>query len=623
MLQTDAWGIDSGYEDALGQWHDTPEETRSALLAAMGAEPAGSGPPAQAPVLVVRPDQHTPLPEPAELSLEDGTVLRVETALPADLPFGYHELHLLKEQRTVRVIATPGACDLPKDLRTWGWSVQLYALRSALSWGIGDLADLRRLGRWSARELNAGILLVNPLHAATPVVPQQPSPYFPSSRRYRNLLYLHIEDIPGAVEARLDLERLAAAGRALNGERRIDRDAVFRLKMEALQVLWARFDGSPAFDRYCSEQGKALVQFATFCALAMHYGYGWHSWRAEYRHPHSPAVVRFSTKHADRVRFHQWVQWLLDEQLARAATEIPVMQDLPIGVDPDGADAWAWQDVFATNVTVGCPPDEYNTQGQDWGLPPFVPHKLRAAGYEPFVQTIRATLRHAGGLRIDHVMGLFRLYWIPQDADPSMGAYVRYPADELLAIVALESHRAQAFVVGEDLGTVEQTAQKQLADHRILSYRVLWFETDPPSHYPELALTAVTTHDLPTIAGLWTGADLQVQHELGLRPNEEGISEIRQRLCSLAGLAEEAEVDEVVRRTHQLLAEAPSAVLTATLEDALTVEERPNMPGTTNELWPNWSVALPAPLEDLERHALFREVGEFLHQRRLSSRGET
>lgn len=618
MLQTDSWGIDSGYEDALGRWHDTPEKTRSALLAAMGADPAGVGPPAQVPVLVVRPGQKTLLPGPGELSLEDGTVLRVEAALPPDLPFGYHDLCLLNEGRTVRVIATPGGCDLPKALRTWGWSVQLYALRSALSWGIGDLADLRRLARWSASELNAGILLINPLHAATPVVPQQPSPYFPSSRCYRNLLYLRIEDIPGAAEARLDLECLAVAGRVLNGERRIDRDAVFRLKIEALQVLWSRFGGAPAFERYCNEEGKALVQFATFCALATHYGCGWHNWPTEYRHPHSPEVARFSTEHADQVRFHQWVQWLLDEQLAQVATELPVMQDLPIGVDPDGADAWAWQDVFATDVTVGCPPDEYNTQGQDWGLPPFVPHKLRAARYEPFIQTIRATLRHAGGLRIDHVMGLFRLYWIPQDADPSVGAYVRYPADELLAVVALESHRAQAFVVGEDLGTVEQTARKQLADHRILSYRLLWFETDPPSRYPELALTAVTTHDLPTIAGLWTGADLKVQHELGLQPNEKGTHEIRKRLCSLADLAEGAEVDEVVRRTHQLLAEAPSAVVTATLEDALALEERPNMPATTNELWPNWSIALPAPLENLERNTLVRAVGEILNSRRPS-----
>jgi 4-alpha-glucanotransferase len=309
------------------------------------------------------------------------------------------------------------------------------------------------------------------------------------------------------------------------------------------------------------------------------------------------------------------VQWLLDVQLARAAAELPVMQDLPIGVDPDGADAWAWQDVLATDVTVGAPPDKYNALGQDWGLPPFIPHKLRAAAYEPFRQTVRATLRHAGGLRIDHVMGLFRLYWIPQGMDPSLGAYVRYPADELLAIVALESQRARALVVGEDLGTVEEGVQERLAAHRLLSYRLLWFETDPPARYPELALAAVTTHDLPTIAGLWAGADLRIQRQLGLRPNEEGLREIRKRLRAMAGLAEDAAIEEVVVGAHQLLSRAPSVVVTATLEDALAVEERPNMPSTTTE-WPNWSLALPASLEDLETQRLARAVADALRRRR-------
>ena len=219
---------------------------------------------------------------------------------------------------------------------------------------------------------------------------------------------------------------------------------------------------------------------------------------------------------------------------------LPVMQDLPIGVDPNGADAWVWQDLLATDVTVGAPPDEYNTLGQNWGLPPFVPHKLRAAAYQPFRHTIQATLRHAAGLRIDHVMGLFRLFWIPRETEPSLGAFVRYPADELLAILALESTRAQAFVVGEDLGTVEAEMRDQLDAHRLLSYRLLWFETEPPSGYPARALAAVTTHDLPTIAGLWSGADLQTQQELGLHPNTAGLQEIRQRLQEMTGLPDTA-----------------------------------------------------------------------------------
>ena len=252
-------------------------------------------------------------------------------------------------------------------------------------------------------------------------------------------MYLRIEEIPGAAALGADLERLAATGHALNQERVINRDAIFRLKVAALEQLWQGFGGDPAFEQYCKAQGDALSQFATFCTLAEHYGQGWRHWPAAYRHPDAPAVERFAAAHRDRVRFHQWVQWLLDDQLARVAAALPVMHDLPIGVDPNGADAWVWQDLLATDVTVGAPPDEYNTLGQNWGLPPFVPHKLRAAAYQPFRHTIQATLRHAAGLRIDHVMGLFRLFWIPREAEPSTGAYVRYPADELLAILALES----------------------------------------------------------------------------------------------------------------------------------------------------------------------------------------
>jgi 4-alpha-glucanotransferase len=407
--------------------------------------------------------------------------------------------------------------------------------------------------------------------------------------------------------------RLAATGRAPNQERLINRDAIFRLKVAALERLWQGFGGDPAFEQYCKAQGNSLMQFATFCTLAEHYGQGWRHWPAAYRHPATPAVERFAAAHRDRVRFHQWVQWLLDAQLARVAAALPVMQDLPIGVDPNGSDAWVWQDLLATDVTVGAPPDAFNTLGQNWGLPPFVPHKLRAAAYQPFRHTIQATLRHAAGLRIDHVMGLFRLFWIPRDAEPSTGAFVRYSADELLAILALESYRAQAFVVGEDLGTVEAGVQDQLEAYRLLSYRLLWFEIEPPSGYPAQALAAVTTHDLPTLVGLWSGADLQTQHDLGLQPHAAGLQEIRQRLQEMTALPEAAEVDEVVLRTPQLLAEAPSAVLVATLEDALAVAERPNMPNTTAE-WPNWSLALPCSLEAIECHPLVQAVATALQR---------
>jgi len=282
-------------------------------------------------------------------------------------------------------------------------------------------------------------------------------------------------------------------------------------------------------------------------------------------------------------------------------------------VDPGGADAWAWQDVLTQGATVGAPPDAFNRLGQDWGLPPFVPWRLADAGYEPFIQTIRAALRHGGGLRIDHVMGLFRLWWIPRGAPPAAGAYVRYPADDLLGIVALESQRARALVVGEDLGTVEPGTREQLGRCGILSYRVLWFETEPAARFPEQALAAVTTHDLPTVAGLWTGADLRAQQDIGLVPNEEETRAMRERLRGLTGATDETAVEDVIERAHRLLAEAPSAVLTATLEDASGVAERPNVPGTVAE-WPNWSLALPVSLEELETAPLPRRIASGLRR---------
>jgi len=596
------------YKDAFGNWRQTPEDTYAAVLEAIGQREAET----DAPLLVVCRGQRKRLKAHAEIIFEDGGTLKVEATLPQALPLGYHTLRYLDGDRNIRLIVSPGVCFLPKELRVWGWSAQLYALRSAQSWGMGDFGDLQRLARWSAKELGAGVLLVNPLQTSSPVRPQQPSPYFPSSRRYRNLLYLRIEDISGAAELKMDLDRLAAAGHALNRERRIDRDAVFNLKMNALRLLWPRFSGDARFDRFCNEQGESLAQFATFCVLAERYNSSWHNWPADHRRPDSPAVARFAADHAERVRFYQWVQWLLDEQLASAAADIPLMQDLPIGVDPEGADAWVWQDIFARGVTVGAPPDEYNTQGQDWGLPPLIPWKLRNAAYEPFIQTIRATLRHAGGLRIDHVMGLFRLFWIPEGKKPQEGAYVRYAEDELLAILALESERAKAYIVGEDLGTVEENFRKQLKDSRVLSYRLIWFENVPPARFPKQALAAVTTHDLPTIAGLWTGSDLRAQRKLGLSPNEEGMNQIRGRLSAMLGVSEEASVEEVIRRTYELLGQAPSKIVSATLDDALAVEERPNMPGTTSKQWPNWSLALPKSQEELEQHDLAREIAQAL-----------
>jgi len=608
------WGIESGFEDALGQWQDTPEKVRRAIHSAMGVDPGEPAPP-DYPVRVIHPGDDVSIPLPADLTLEDGSAIRVDKRLPPDLPLGYHVLQSLDDERKIELIVCPRACYFPEELRTWGWALQLYSLRSAGSWGMGDLADLRRLARWSKEKMDAGILLLNPLHAATPVIPQTPSPYFPSTRIYRNLLYLCIEEIPGARDAVPELESLAGAGRALNRESRIDRDKIFRLKFQALQKLWTSFMDDPGFDEFILDQGESLTKFAVFCGLVQRFGGDWSTWPSGYRHPLSLDVARFAQENSETIRFYKWIQWLLDVQMARAGESLDLMQDLPIGVDPNGADAWVWQDSLALGATVGAPPDEFNTKGQNWGLPPFIPHRLRETAYRPFRQTIRATLRHSGGLRVDHIMGLFRLFWIPESADASHGGYVRYPAEELLAILSLESLRARAFVVGEDLGTVEKGVTEQLAAHRIMSYKVLWFEASPPSEYPEMALAAVTTHDLPTIAGLWSGSDLEAQRKLGLNPNEQGTLEILGRLRKLTRTARRAKPNEVIVKTYRSLSKAPSALVTASLEDGLAVEKRPNMPGTIGE-WPNWSIPLPEPLEEIEQNPLIAEIARTLSRGR-------
>jgi 4-alpha-glucanotransferase len=598
-------GIQTEYVDALGKRHAAPQATIGAIRAAIGEQESA------APETLVVTQGAAVAAGPAEIALEDGSIRTIDRLLPRDLPTGYHRVQR-RGGKPATLIVAPPVCHLPRSFRTWGWAIQLYAARSRRSWGIGDLADLRSLGRW-ARTQGAGIALINPLSAPAPLVPQQPSPYFPSSRRFRSLLYLRVEEISGArgIEG---LGRLAERGRALNAEREIDRDAVFRLKSAALERIWRSVRGREdrAFDRFRREQA-GLEQFATFCALAEKFRSGWHGWPTEFRDPASPAVARLSHdgKMRDRILFHQWTQYQIDRQLARASGEMPVMQDLPIGFDADGADAWAFQSVLADGISVGAPPDEFNTRGQDWGLPPFVPDKLRGAGYEPFVQTIRACLRHAGGLRIDHAMGLFRLFWIPAGAEPRDGAYVRSHAADLLAIVALESQRAKAVIVGEDLGTVEDDAREQLAAKQVLSYRLLWFEKTPPSRFPDHSLAAVTTHDLPTIAGLWSDSDLDAQRRLALSPNEAGTAEIKSRIRRLTRVPADAPAAEVIARVHESLARAPSRIVTATLDDAMAVEERPNMPATTDE-WPNWRLALPQPVEALRKSPLAARIARAL-----------
>jgi 4-alpha-glucanotransferase len=591
-MATDAWGIDDGYWDASGRWHTTSPETVAALRGAMGG--AADGPPDGPAAWVVHADRAEPLLGPCELALEDGSELRAEAELPRDLPIGYHELRPLDGGPATRLIVTPGRCHLPDGLRAWLFTVQLPACRSAASWGIGDLADLRSIGSWSA-ERGAGMVGVSPMHAPRPVGRVEASPYSPSSRRWFNPLLLRIEELPGAGGA--TVEALGAQARALNAGPVVDRDAVWALKRRALDQLWAALGPDLRFERWRAEMGGELEAYARFCALAEHHGSRWRHWPSEHRHPSAAGVASFAADRADRVAFWAWVQFLVDEQIQRAEEPLALLTDLAVGVDPDGADAWCLQDLLALDVRVGAPPDEFNRAGQDWGLPPFVPHALRTVAYEPLASLWRAAMGHGGGLRIDHVMGLFRLFWLPPGGAPTDGAYVRYPADELLAVLAIESVRAGAVVVGEDLGTVEEGVRDRLQEAGLLSYRLVWFEDAGPEHYPAQALGAVTTHDLPTIAGVWSGDDGGDQRAAGVEPDEAALGRLRSKLVSTSRLDGDSPVDEVIVAVHRRLAAAPCALVGATFEDALALRRRPNLPGTTTER-PNWSLGLPLPLED-------------------------
>jgi len=585
--------VDETYVDAFEKVRAIAPDVRAAVIEAMG--PDGSHPESEADaVAVVR--RGAPLAAAGELVLEDGTTIGNATEMPPDVPYGYHRLR--RRDGGERLLITgPGRCHLPAGLRAWGWAIQLAATRSRRSWGIGDLADLRDLGAWSA-SVGAGFLAVGPLGAPNPGPRPEPSPYYPSTRRFGNPLYLRVEEVPGADRLGGELAELAAAGRGLAAERLIDRSRIAEQKLDALERIWAARIDRPAFDAWRAERGVALERWATFVALTEQLGPGWQTWPEAYRDPSGAAVAAAAAEHAERVDFHTWLQWCFDRQLADASGAIRRVADMPVGVDPGGFDAWEWQDQMAMGVSVGAPPDRFNPLGQDWGLPPFVPARLRAAAYRPFIDTIRAQLRHAGGLRVDHVLGLFRLWWIPSGNDPTRGAYVRSHTHELLEIVALESHRAGAIVIGEDLGTVPAGVRRDLRRRRLLSTRLALFERVPPSAYPSQSFAGVTTHDLPTVAGVWSGADLEDQAAAGLLADADALALLRSNLARAANVATDAPLDEVMLRLHERVAASPSALVAATLEDALRVETRPNVPGTVAPARHNWSLALPSPIEE-------------------------
>ncbi len=528
------------------------------------------------------------------------------TAWSLDLPDfepGWHTVHATADGRTESavLVVAPARLALPPDLtRAWGWMVQLYSLRSADSWAIGDYGDLRTVVDRVTAD-GAGAVLLNPLHAETPRTPINPSPYSPSSRRLRALVYLRVQDVPEYVTASPELRAEVDALRPSSDPERIGRDAPWTAKLAALELLWpmARRE---AVEVFRAERGEALEEYSLFCALTEERVGPWQEWPVEVRHPTGQGIAAARSRLAERISFWCWTQLLIDEQLAGLGHSMPVglIHDLAVGVDAAGADAWALQDALALSATVGAPPDSFNQQGQDWGLPPWRPDRLRELAYAPFRDLVRGVLRHAGGLRIDHVMGLFRLWWVPAGATAAEGTYVSYDSNALLGILALEASRAGAVVVGEDLGTVEARVRRDLDRTGVLGSSVLWFETDDdgaftdPKTWPRHALATVTTHDLPTSAGLLALEQVRVRDELGQLavPVEQERARAEDERAALLAMLERtgllAQCDgNPVLAMHAAVAASPARVVLAAFGDAVGDLRQPNLPGTVDE-YPNW-----------------------------------
>lgn len=703
------YGISPAYHDAFGTQRTASDENLVALLAEFGvagdpvaaadaldAAAGTGGAPALPPVQVVAagaPYWRIVLPHGAagprrwRLRDEQGALQQGEaeaqplheggcalTLAPALAP-GYHWLQVDGLAGETMVIASPGRCYRPHAVRdggrVWGPAVQLYALRSARNWGMGDFGDLEALIDGMAAQ-GADVVGLNPLHALFATDPGRASPYSPSSRQWIHMLYIDVEAIDDFAACEPARTLVASPGfqarlAALRAAPLVDHAGVAAAKSEVLELLYAHFrarhlaaDGGAAdargeaFLAFVAAQGEPLRRHALFEALQAHFAaadpacWGWLAWPEAWRRIDAPEVREFEARHAERLRYHQYLQWIADGQLARAGARceargmgIGLYLDLAVSVDRGGSDAWTAQDCFAVGASIGAPPDEFNPAGQNWGLPPLRPDRLRLRHHAPFVQMLRANMRHAGALRIDHAMGLMRLFWIPPGRSPHDGAYVRYPVDELLAIVAVESHRHRCMVVGEDLGTVEDAMREALARADVLSYRLLYFEKQrgggftPPADYPAAALVAVSTHDLATFAGWWTGHDLRLRLSLGLFPDPRVFdaqlldrAQERVRLVLAvreAGLLAPDEAAQalslpvpsprVVQAVHAFLAAAPSALMVFQLEDLAGEVEQVNMPGTV-DTHPNWRRKLPQSVQALAGGEAMRGLAEGLRAAR-------
>ncbi|WP_129338492.1 4-alpha-glucanotransferase [Cellulomonas endophytica] len=579
---------------------------------------------------------------------------RAVFVLPGSLPLGWHEV--VVEGPSARghspAVVTPDRLRLPAALdgeaRGWGFMAQLYSVRSRASWGVGDLVDLADMGWLLGHECGADFLLINPLHAAEPTTPMTPSPYLPTTRRFVNPLFVRPEAVREAAYLsaadRALVEWAAEPARALNTDTGpIDRDVAWTAKKAALEVVHAAPRTGArqrAFDAYCHEEGAGLEQFALWCALVERHAGA--EWPAELHDPHGEAVAAARAELADRVDFFRWLQWVADEQLeaAQAAARrggmaLGIMHDLAVGVHPGGADAWALRDVLAPEASVGAPPDMYNQQGQDWSQPPWHPQELARAGYRPWRDMLRTILRHAGAIRIDHVIGLFRLWWIPRGQSPALGAYVKYDHEAIVGILALEAHRAGAVVIGEDLGTVEPWVRDYLSERGVLGTSILWFEYDQhggplaPERWRRLVLATVTTHDLPPTAGYLADEHVAIRERLGLltEPVEQVRAQAREERERMLGLLRDrgllgadASERETVEALHRYILASPAALLGVSLADAVGERRAQNQPGTDQE-YPNWKVPLgdgnaqPVLVEDLVDSSRLRSLARVMNER--------
>lgn len=645
----------SGTPAAVTVRAEAGERVTAALM--LGADPADPDPPAPA-----RPDAALAAPAVPVLPVRppaggaDG-LTTVTLPLPEDLPVGAHTLRVTVGDvlHRVTVLVAPERLPVPEAIaerQAWGYTLQLHALRSRASWGMGDLADLAEFTRTCAADLGAGFVVANPLHAGSPVPPIEPSPYLPVSRRFFDPAHLRIERIPeyaatglpAATRARID--GLAAAARRHGADDLIDRDAVWAAKQEALRLLHRvplAAERARAYRAYLDREGEELRAFATWCVLAERHGVRWQDWPPALRDPGSPEVARLRTTAPDELDFHCWTQWQLDQQLAAvrrtarvAGMAIGVVHDLAVGSSASGAETWAEPGVYATGMTVGAPPDNFNQQGQTWGSRPWRPDRLAATGYAPYRAMLRAVLRHADGLRIDHVMGLFRLWWVPDGMPASAGTYVSYDHAAMLGVLALEAHAAGALVVGEDLGTVEPAVHTVLGSWGAFGTSVLWFERDdvgrplPPEQWRRDCLATLTTHDLPTTASRLSGDHVGLRHRLGLLAGspEDELRDARADAAAwldvlradglLPPAGQDAEPGELILALHRLLLRSPCRLVGVWLPDVFGDTRPHNLPGTTGATYPNWRLPIadaagrPVLLDDMAADPRLRALATAL-----------